>query len=88
MGLPEAYRETNELYGHARNCAYGAGADCTCGKFNIDGGHARNCGWGMQEDCTCDKRPIFWLYGELALIRNQRDHEAALKLALEGDRPF
>jgi hypothetical protein len=31
--LAECYREENRAAGHKYNCAYGAGADCTCGKW-------------------------------------------------------
>jgi len=88
MGLPDYYRACNEEEGHARNCGWGAGGDCTCGKFNVEAGHARNCGYGMQEECCCAKRPIMWLYGQLADIRGNRKREAAIKAALEDDLPF
>ena len=29
--LPTLYMEANQLSGHKRNCADGAGGDCTCG---------------------------------------------------------
>jgi len=34
--LPTLYMESNELSGHKRNCADGAGGDCTCGKTPIE----------------------------------------------------
>ena len=44
MSTREAYYEENKASGHAYNCAYAAGGDCTCGvwpeddpRYGIDG---------------------------------------------------
>ncbi len=58
--LPDHYRACNSESGHASNCGYGAGADCTCGAFNVAAGHERNCAWALDPEspvpfCTCGK---------------------------------
>jgi len=47
MGLPELYRATNEGTGHASNCSWGAGGDCTCGKFGPEYDEAL---WGGNKE--------------------------------------
>ena len=54
--LAQHYMAANGATGHSRFCAYAAGADCTCGKFNVDAGHDRNCVYAHPDEpggCTC-----------------------------------
>ena len=54
--LARHYMGANEATGHSQFCAYGAGADCTCGKFNVDAGHDRGCVYADPDGpggCIC-----------------------------------
>lgn len=52
------YMAVNEESGHKQFCGYGAGADCYCGKYNVDAGHKRNCSYADPDgegECNCGK---------------------------------
>jgi hypothetical protein len=89
--LPDHYRAVNEESGHAYNCGWGAGADCTCGYYNVKAGHARNCSWGdpehYAESCSCGKVTLpYWavtvdLGGERFAVKVSEDFDTCAAAA-------
>lgn len=81
--LPNLYREENLHFGHAMNCAFGAGADCNCGKFDYSWEDEPMSVEEQQEDLVMD-----FYFECFRVLEDVRDDITHTCLPQEDDLPF
>jgi hypothetical protein len=65
MSLQHYYYTANQEEGHAYNCAWAAGGDCTCGKYAFED-------WEEAPPAPPGRKTVNWLRAKLTEIQTKR----------------